>query len=72
MDKIKEEKVTPNCWECEHFERIRIYAYCHGGKRVTKIPQKYWYSGQIKFCTSFKEKEGKDNERQHSIIASVK
>jgi hypothetical protein len=38
-------------------------AYCHGGKRVTKLPQKYWYSGSVKFCTEFEPRtKGADNE----------
>ena len=46
-----------NCWDCKHFERIGMFAYCHGGKRVSKLPQKYWYSGSVKFCTCFEKKE---------------
>lgn len=45
--------MKPDCWKCKHFERLRMDAYCHGGKRVTKLPQKYWYSGSVKFCTEF-------------------
>lgn len=52
----------PNCWDCKHFERIRMYAYCHGGKRVSKLPQKYWYSGSVGFCTYFKERENRDDQ----------
>jgi hypothetical protein len=38
-------------------------AYCHGGKRVTKLPKKYWYSGSVKFCTEFEPRtKGADNE----------
>lgn len=54
-----------NCWTCEHFERVRIGAYCHGGKRTTKIPQKYWYSGSVKNCTSYKPK--KDAEQKDEL-----
>lgn len=55
--------MKPDCWECKHFERLRMSAYCHGGKRVTKLPQKYWYSGSVKFCTDFEPRmEGVDDE----------
>jgi hypothetical protein len=54
--------MKPDCWECKHFERLRMSAYCHGGKRVTKLPQKYWYSGSVKFCTDFEPRmEGVDD-----------
>lgn len=50
------EKLKPDCWNCRHFERIRMAAYCHGGKKVTKLRQKDWYSGSVKFCTYFDPK----------------
>ena len=46
-----------SCWKCKHFERVRMSAFCHGGKRVKKLPQKCWYSGEVKFCTDFKPKK---------------
>jgi len=49
-------RMKPNCWDCKHFERVRMSAFCHGGKKITKLPQKYWYSGSVKFCTYFEAK----------------
>ena len=46
-----------SCWNCKHFERVRMWAYCHGGKKVCKLPQKAWYSGNIKSCTYFSPKD---------------
>ena len=54
--------MKPNCWDCEYFERLRRFAYCHGGKRVTKLRQKDWYSGSVKFCTYFKPKTERRKE----------
>ncbi len=53
--------MKPNCWDCKHFERLKMSAYCHGGKRITKLRQKDWYSGSIKFCTYFEPKAEKEN-----------
>ena len=55
-------KMKPNCWDCKHFEIVGMSAYCHGGKRVTKLRQKDWYSGTIKFCTYFEPKQAERRE----------
>jgi len=47
------EKIKPDCWNCKYFERFRTEAFCHGGKKVRKLPKKNWYSGRVKFCTFF-------------------
>lgn len=54
--------MKPNCWDCKHFERLRMAAYCHGGEKVTKLARKYWYSGSVKFCTNFKPKNAERKE----------
>ena len=51
-----------SCWKCKHFERVRMWAYCHGGKKERKLPQSAWYSGSIKFCTYFSPKADKEGE----------
>ena len=57
--------MKPNCWDCKYFERLKMSAYCHGGKRITKLRQKDWYSGSVKFCTYF---EPKAEERNTNYI----
>lgn len=56
------DKINPDCWNCEHFERLRMEAFCHGGKKVTKLPKKNWYSGCVKFCTYFEPKTERSEE----------
>jgi len=56
--------MKPNCWDCKYFERLKMSAYCHGGKRITKLRQKDWYSGSVKFCTYF---EPKVEERKDAL-----
>ena len=57
--------MKPHCWDCKYFERLKMSAYCHGGKRITKLRQKDWYSGSVKFCTYF---EPKVEERKMRLI----
>ena len=63
-----------SCWKCKHFERVRMSAFCHGGKRVKRIPQKCWYSGELKFCTDFESKkqeaDNKSNERPCTVASA--
>lgn len=54
--------MKPNCWDCEHFERVKQSGYCHGGKRITKLRKQDWYSGSVKFCTYFKHKTERREE----------
>ena len=54
--------MKPNCWDCKHFERLRMSAYCHGGKRIAKLRLKDWYSGSVKFCTCFEPKTEREGE----------
>lgn len=63
--------MKPNCWDCEHFERVRMYAYCHGGKRVTKLANKYWYSGTVKFCSDFKPHISEKSREERKLIKEL-
>ena len=51
-----------SCGKCKYFERVRMWAYCNGGKKPYKLPQKAWYSGSIKSCTYFEPKIRKEQE----------